>query len=91
MEITSKQKIKLNVAVRRYLADTVTPVTLYLKMRDQFTDPVLLESNDFGDVENCFSFIGLESIASIEVQNRTIRREREPVKLTKLIVKPKQR
>ena len=51
----------------------MTPVTLYLKVRDQFTDPVLLESNDFGDVENCFSFIGLDSIAGIEVQNKQIK------------------
>ena len=72
METATQQKIKLNVNVRRYLADTMTPVTLYLKVRDQFTDPVLLESNDFGDVENCFSFIGLDSIANITVQNRKI-------------------
>ena len=59
----------LHAKVNRYLADTVTPVTLYLKLRDHFRDPVLLESNDFRSKEDCFSFIGLDSLATFEVQN----------------------
>ena len=66
------QTIQLKTKVKRYLADTVTPVTLYLKFRDQFRDPVLLESNDFRSKEDCFSFIGLDSIASFEVQKGKI-------------------
>ena len=63
------KKMLLNAKVNRYLADTVTPVTLYLKLRDHFRDPVLLESNDFRSKEDCFSFIGLDSLATFEVQN----------------------
>jgi len=52
--------------------DTYTPVSLYLKLRDHFTDPVLLENNDFRNKEDCFSFMGLESIAGFQVQNGEI-------------------
>ena len=66
-------KTKLRVISKRYLADTFTPVTLYLKVRDHFTQPVLLESNDSRSRENCFSFIGLDAIATFQVQNRVIK------------------
>jgi anthranilate synthase component 1 len=66
------EKIKLRVVVKRKLADFVTPVSLYLRLRDYFTEPVLLESNDFNARENSFSFIGLDGIASIEVKNQQI-------------------
>ncbi|MEY2950544.1 MAG: hypothetical protein RLZZ248_1745, partial [Bacteroidota bacterium] len=52
--------------------DFVTPVSLYLRLRDYFTEPVLLESNDFNARENSYSFIGLDAIASIEVRNQKI-------------------
>jgi anthranilate synthase component 1 len=65
-------KIKLKTQVKKYLADTLTPVSLYLRVRDHFTDPVLLESNDFRSKEDCMSFMGLESIADFQVQNGTI-------------------
>ena len=66
------EKIKLKARVKRYLADTLTPVSLFLKVRDHYTDPVLLESNDFRSKEDCFSFLGLDSLASFQVQNGTI-------------------
>ncbi len=55
--------------VRKQLADIITPVSLYLKVRDHFTEPVLLESNDFSSAENSFSFLGLDAIASFQVRN----------------------
>jgi anthranilate synthase component 1 len=50
------------------LSDTLTPVSLYLRLRDHYTDPVLLESNDISNKEECFSFIGLDTLASFQVQ-----------------------
>lgn len=41
-------------------------------MRDHFTQPVLLESNDFSSAEDCFSYIGLQAIAQFEVQQGMI-------------------
>lgn len=67
-------KNKIQTKVTHLLADTVTPVSIYLKVRDHFNNPVLLESNDFRSRENCFSIIGLEPIAGFKVQEGTITR-----------------
>jgi len=66
------KKININVLSKRKLADVLTPVSLFLKLRDYFTEPMLLESNDFNSRENSYSFIGLEAIASIQVKNGKI-------------------
>ena len=71
----AQSKIKLRADLRRSLADTLTPVSIYLKVRDHYRQSVLLESNDFRSAENCFSYIGLEPIATFEVFNGLIRRE----------------
>lgn len=55
------------------LGDTLTPVSLYLRLRDYYSDPVLLESNDISNKEECFSFIGLDTIASFQVQAGRLR------------------
>jgi len=49
------------------LADQLTPVNLYLQMRDQFPNALLLESTDYHHLDNCFSFICLEPLAEIQV------------------------
>lgn len=72
MDQTEMKKIRLRTVVTQQLADIITPVSLYLKVRDHFTQAVLLESNDFSSAEDCFSFIGLQAIAEISVQNREI-------------------
>ena len=66
------QKIKIHTITKRLLADTFTPVSIYLKIRDLYTESVLLESTDFRSVENCFSFIGIEPIARFVAQGNTV-------------------
>ncbi len=56
----------------KLLADTLTPVSIYLKIRDQFPNCVLLESSDFKSSQNSFSFIGIKPIASFKVENQSI-------------------
>jgi len=73
METGANKKISIRVKVRRYLADTVTPVTLFLKVRDHFPEPVLLENNDFRSKEDCFSFLGFDLIGSFQVEQGRIR------------------
>lgn len=75
MSTTTLQQIPLTVRVRRYLSDTQTPVSLFLKLRDHYTDPVLLESNDFRSKEDCHSFLGLDAIAVFQVKEGVIRRQ----------------
>lgn len=69
----STQRIPVRTQVQRYLADIITPVSLYLKVRDHYTQAVLLESNDFSSAEDCFSFIGLQALAEFRVDGRQIR------------------
>lgn len=47
-----------------------TPVGIYLRLRDRFRDTVLLESADNQAVQNSYSFIGVNAIAGIEVQDK---------------------
>lgn len=70
-----EQRTIIQTKVTKRLADIITPVSLYLKVRDHFNNPVLLESNDFRSRENCFSIIGLEPIAGFLVQNQAIKRQ----------------
>jgi anthranilate synthase component 1 len=63
------KKIKITTSVKRSLADIHTPVGIYLRLRDRFRDTVLLESTDNHVSENSYSFICINAIAGIEVQN----------------------
>ena len=67
--IQIQEKVKLFIHTKKLLADTYTPVSIYLKLRDHFAGSVLLESTDFRSMENCFSFIAVEPIATFKVQN----------------------
>ncbi len=65
-------KIKLQAKVKRHLADMLTPVNLYLRLRDHFPNTILLENNDFRSIEDCFSFFGFDTIATFQVINHQI-------------------
>ena len=68
-------KTTITTNVKTLLADTLTPVNVYLKIRDKFTVPLLLESTDFNGDENSYSIVCFESIASIRVDNGYILKE----------------
>ena len=68
-------KILLKTFAKRQLADLNTPVSLYLKLRDHFTNVVLLESNDFTSKEKSHSYIGLEPIGGFTVHHGKIKKE----------------
>ncbi|WP_232826421.1 anthranilate synthase component I family protein [Lewinella sp. IMCC34183] len=67
---------RIRVLTRRLTADQLTPVSVYLAVRDRFTDPVLLESNETRNHEHYFSILGLETQAYYRVDGPTIRRGR---------------
>ena len=72
--ITAPTTTAIRVLTRRITADQLTPVMLYLAVRDQFTDPVLLESNESRDNEHYYSIVGLETLASFTVDQGEITR-----------------
>jgi len=57
---------------KKILADTITPVSIYLKIRDKFPNSILLESSDYHANDNSFSYICFNPIASIKVEGDTI-------------------
>ncbi|NDP20900.1 MAG: anthranilate synthase component I family protein [Paludibacter sp.] len=65
----------LGVHTKTMLADLQTPVGIYLKIRDLYTNSVLLESSDYHGVENSFSYIGFCPIGGISVNNFLIKEE----------------
>ncbi len=67
------KQIKLKTKVRHILADTITPVSIYLRLRDIFPYSILLESSDYHGDENSYSFICLNPIASFSVEKGTLR------------------
>ncbi len=57
---------------KQILADTITPVSVYLKIRDHYPNSILLESSDYHANDNSFSYICFNPIASIKVENGKI-------------------
>ena len=65
-------KFKLETHYKKILADTITPVSVYLKIRDQYPNSILLESSDYHASDNSFSYICCNPIASIRIQDEEI-------------------
>jgi anthranilate synthase component 1 len=65
---------KLETYTKKLLADTLTPVNIYLKLRDVYAGSILLESSDYHGHENSLSFICCEPIASFQVKGNAVER-----------------
>ncbi|KOH46406.1 anthranilate synthase component I family protein [Sunxiuqinia dokdonensis] len=55
--------INVQVNMKKILADTLTPVSVYLKFRELFPNSILLESSDYHGNENAYSFICIKPMA----------------------------
>ncbi len=66
------KRYKLSTEYRKRLADTQTPVSIFLKLRDKFANSILLESSDYHGSDNSVSYICCQPIAGIEVFNGII-------------------
>lgn len=49
---------------KRMLADIITPVSIYLRIRDRFLNSILLESSDYHGNDNSFSYIAFDPVSS---------------------------
>ncbi len=65
-------KYQLRTNYKKILADTITPVSIYLKIRDTFPNSILLESSDYHGNENSFSYVCCNPIASITVKDQMV-------------------
>jgi anthranilate synthase component 1 len=57
---------------KKLLADVLTPVSLYLKLRDKFPKTILLESSDYNSIENSHSYICFQPLADFIVEDGQI-------------------
>jgi len=67
-----KKTYKLKTDYKKILADTLSPVSIYLKIRDKFPNSMLLESSDYHGNDNSFSYICCNPMASIKVHGNTL-------------------
>ncbi|RYY34700.1 MAG: anthranilate synthase component I family protein [Sphingobacteriaceae bacterium] len=59
------KKYKIVTTHKKLLADTTTPVSIYLRLRDVFPNSLLLESSDYHSRENSMSYVCCEPIAGL--------------------------
>ncbi|MEQ9425075.1 MAG: anthranilate synthase component I family protein [Cyclobacteriaceae bacterium] len=82
------KKTKLKTHYRKLLADTVTPVSIYLRLRDKFANSLLLESSDYHGQENSFSFICCSPIAEFKSDGKTINMDLPKTQTDSITIKP---
>jgi len=63
---------KIYTHSKKLLADTLTPVNIYLKLRDVYAGSFLLESSDYHGEENSLSLICCQPISSFQVLGKEI-------------------
>jgi anthranilate synthase component 1 len=66
------KQYNLKTHYKKILADTLSPVSVYLKIRDKFPNSLLLESSDYHGNDNSFSYICCNPIATIKIQGNTL-------------------
>ena len=65
-------RFKLKTTTQKLPADIITPVGIYLNVRDKYPNSLLLESSDYHGNDNSYSFICLHPIASFKLENNVI-------------------
>lgn len=68
---TSNPPVIYNVKslYKRMLADIITPVSIYMRIRDRFLNSILLESSDYHGNDNNFSYLCFDSVGHFLFSN----------------------
>ncbi|MDB4905190.1 MAG: anthranilate synthase component [Mucilaginibacter sp.] len=64
---------KIITTNKKLLADTTTPVSIYLRLRDVFPNSLLLESSDYHSRENSVSYVCCEPIAGLVLNDGALK------------------
>jgi len=67
------KKYKIITTHKKLLADTTTPVSIYLRLRDVFPNSLLLESSDYHSRENSMSYVCCEPIGGIVLNDGALK------------------
>jgi anthranilate synthase component 1 len=70
--MSTTQKIHIKTSRKTLLADTMTPIGLFLKIRRNFKNSVILESADYHGREHGFSHIAFDPIASFTLDQSVV-------------------
>ncbi len=65
---------KLYTSFKKLLADTTTPVSIYLRIRDIYPNSLLLESSDYHSRENSISYICCQPIAGLILNENSLKK-----------------
>lgn len=65
--------MKIHTITKEFLADLFTPVGLFIKIREQYSQVLLLESSDYASKENSHSFICFDPIAGVQVDDKAFK------------------
>lgn len=65
---------KITTTSKKLLADTTTPVSIYLRLRDVFPNSLLLESSDYHSRENSLSYVCCEPIAGFVLNDGQLKK-----------------
>src|SRR5665213_1566072 len=68
------KKHKIVTTYKKLLADTTTPVSIYLRLRDVFPNSLLLESSDYHSRENSLSYVCCEPISGLVLEDGNLRK-----------------
>src|SRR5580692_1042197 len=68
------KKYKIITTQKKLLADTTTPVSIYLRLRDVFPNSLLLESSDYHSRENSLSYVCCEPISGLVLNDGALRK-----------------
>jgi len=65
--------VQVKTQYRKLLADTITPVSIYLRIRDLFPNSILLESADYHNRDDSMSYICCDPVSTITLQDGLVR------------------
>src|ERR1700712_4604057 len=66
---------KIITTHKKLLADTTTPASIYMRLREGFPNSILLESSDYHSRENSTSYICCEPISGLLLNNGELKKK----------------
>ncbi len=70
--MSEKKKYKIELSHKKVIGDMLTPVSIYMQIRDEYSNAFLLESSDYHGDEHTFSYICFDPIGEIKMVNDEI-------------------
>src|SRR3569833_3205638 len=68
------KRYQIITTTKKLLADTTTPVSIYLRLRDVFPNSLLLESSDYHSRENSMSYVCCDPIAGLVLNDGQLKK-----------------